>query len=236
MGGTGRHASFRAVKASIIVTSHNYGRFLERCLRSCLRQDLISRQDFEVIVVDDASSDDSVAIAEKFAPDGVRVIRREDNGGVAAAANDGIRAARGQYFVRVDADDFVTSRFLHFLVSYMDANHDALGVACDYLLVDEHEQQVERIDASQHPVSCGILYQKDLLVGAGIYDPDFRHREEEELRARLGDFYRVHHLRMPLYRYRKHGTNKTTEPEYSAFADRVEEVRRSATEETGASR
>jgi ABC-type branched-subunit amino acid transport system ATPase component len=50
---------------------------------------------------------------------------------------------------------------------------------------------------------------------------------ERELRARLGDFYRVHHLRMPLYRYRKHGENKTTDPEYVAFADRVEEVRRS---------
>ena len=213
------------MKASIIVTCHDYGRFLERCLRSCLRQELIARSDYEIIVVDDASSDDSAAIAEKFASDGVRLIRREVNGGVAAAANDGIMAAKGQYFVRVDADDFVTSRFLHFLVSYLDVNHDALGVACDYVLVDEHEQQGERIDASQHPVSCGILYQKDVLVAAGIYDPDFRHREEEELRARLGSFYTVHHLRMPLYRYRKHGANKTTDPEYVAFADRVEEVR-----------
>jgi len=216
------------MKASIIVTCHNYGRFLERCLRSCLRQELIDREDYEVIVVDDASTDDSVAVARKFESDGVRVIARTVNGGVAAAANDGILAAKGQYFVRVDADDFVTSRFLHFLVSYMDLNHDALGVACDYVLVDGHEQQVERVDASLHPVSCGILYQKDLLVGAGIYDPDFRHREEEELRARLGDFYRVHHLRMPLYRYRKHGTNKTTDPEYLAFADKVEQVRRTA--------
>ncbi len=213
------------MKASIIVTCHDYGRYLERCLRSCLRQELVARDDFEVIVVDDASTDDSAEIAEKFASDGVRLIRRAVNGGVAAAANDGIMAAKGQYFVRVDADDFVTSRFLHFLVSYMDVNHDALGVACDYVLVDEHEQQFARVDASEQPVSCGILYQKDPLVAAGIYDPDFRHREEEELRARLGDFYRVHHLRMPLYRYRKHGTNKTTEPEYVAFADKVEEVR-----------
>lgn len=219
------------MKASIIVTCHDYGRYLERCLRSCLRQELIARDDFEVIVVDDASTDDSVAIAQKFASDGVRLIRREVNGGVAAAANDGIMAAKGQYFVRVDADDFVTSRFLHFLVSYMDVNHDALGVACDYVLVDEYEQQFARVDASEHPVSCGILYQKDLLVSAGIYDPDFRHREEEELRARLGDFYRVHHLRMPLYRYRKHGANKTTEPEYVAFAERVEEVRRATSGE-----
>lgn len=210
------------MKASIIVTSHEYGRYLERCLRSCLRQELIDRDDYEVIVVDDASTDDSVAIARKFVDDGVRVIAREVNGGVAAAANDGVRAAKGQYFVRVDADDFVTARFLHFLVSYMDLNHDALGVACDYVLVDDHEQQLERVDAGAHPISCGILYQKDLLVAAGLYDPDFRHREEEELRARLGDFYTVHHLRMPLYRYRKHGSNKTSEPEYEAFAARVE--------------
>lgn len=216
------------MKASIIVTSYNYGSYLERCLRSCLRQELIARSDFEIIVVDDASTDNSVAIAEKFADDGVRLVRRKVNGGVAASANDGIAMAKGQYFVRVDADDFVTARFLHFLVSYLDSNHDALGVACDYTLVDKFEQQIARVDASERPVSCGILYRRDQLVNAGIYDPDFRHREEEELRARLGNFYSVHHLRMPLYRYRKHGTNKTSSSEYVAFAKRVEETRETA--------
>ena len=47
------------MKASIIVPCHNYGRYLERCLRSCLRQELIAREDFEIIVVDDASTDDT---------------------------------------------------------------------------------------------------------------------------------------------------------------------------------
>lgn len=216
------------MKASIIVTNYNYGSFLERCLRSCLRQELIAPDDFEIIVVDDASTDDSVAVVKKFGDNGVRLVQRDVNGGVAAAANDGIMAAKGQYFVRVDADDFVSSRFLHFLVSYMDVNHDALGVACDYVLVNKFEQRIARVDASQHPVSCGILYRKDLLVSAGLYDPDFRHREEEELRARLGDFYRVHYLRMPLYRYRKHGANKTEDPEYTLFASRVNDVRKAA--------
>lgn len=197
------------MRASIVITSHNYADFIERCVRSCLSQDF-PHDDYEVILVDDASTDRTLEIVDKFKRyPNFRVIANPVNVGVAEAANIGIRAALGQYVVRVDADDFVNKEFLLFLTTYLAENHDALGVACDYVMVDESGEKTARKYADTEPISCGIMYRKDVLTRAGLYDPTFRHLEEQELRQRLGAAYRVDHLRIPLYRYRMHASNKT---------------------------
>jgi glycosyltransferase involved in cell wall biosynthesis len=213
------------MKTSIVITAYNYARYIERSIRSCLNQQLIEPGTNEVIVVDDGSQDDTLAVLEKFKRlPNFHVIANRDNVGVAEASNMGIRESLGQYVVRVDADDYVSDKFIFFLRSYLEVNHDAFGVSCDYMLVDEHEKSLERCYAEQRPISCGILYQRDLLVRAGLYNPEFRHREEEELRRRLGDYYRLHHLRMPLYRYRMHNHNKTKEKEYHVVGHQLAEL------------
>lgn len=217
------------MKASIIVTSHNYGEYIERCVRSCLSQ-TIAADDYEVVLVDDASTDRTLEIVEKFKRyPSFRVIANPVNVGVAEAANIGIRAALGQYVVRVDADDFVNSNFLLFLTTYLAENHDVLGVACDYVVVDESGEKTERRYAQAEPISCGIMYRKDLLTKAGLYDPAFRHLEEQELRQRLGQAYRIDHLRIPLYRYRMHSSNKTKRvDEMAEYRRELERRERSA--------
>jgi len=169
----------------------------------------------EIIVVDDRSSDNTLDIIRKFERfPNVHVIVNETNQGVAEAANIGIRASVGQYVVRVDADDYISEWFLFFLRSYLEANHDAFGVACDYQLVDEQENFIKREAASEKPVSCGIMYRRDLLAAQGLYNSNYRHCEEDELRRRVGDDYKIYYMRMPLYRYRIHGENKTSSAEY----------------------
>ena len=100
------------------------------------------------------------------------------------------------------------------MLLYLEANHDALGVACDYSLVDKQENYMERKYADKNPISCAIMYRKDRLVKSGLYNDSFRHCEEVELRDRMGDEYNIQYLHMPLYRYRIHNTNKTKQKEY----------------------
>jgi len=195
---------------SIIVTNYNYGSYLQRCLRSALNQKNVHH---EVIVVDDCSTDNSIEMAKIFEPD-VRVISTSQNSGVAGAANLGIKIARGQFIIRVDADDYVSSDMCYFMKTYLESNHDAFCVSCDYHLVDNHENIIERKYAEKEPVSCGIMYRKDLFLQSGGYNDAMRHREEEELRKRLGEYYQIHHLKIPFYRYRMHNSNKTKTPEY----------------------
>lgn len=198
------------MKISVIVTSYNYGPYIERCLRSLLEQNF-NREQYEVIVVDDASTDNTIQIIEKYKAKypHLRILQNQKNVGVAASSNIGIREALGQFVVRVDADDYVSSNFLLFLSEYLEANNGLLGVGCDYIKVNNDEEVLGRFYAAKDPVSCGVLYRKDLLVEAGLYNDDFRHCEEKELRARLGDRYLVDYLKIPLYRYRMHSDNKT---------------------------
>ena len=176
---------------SIIVTNYNYSKYLPRCIRSCLSQKNIN---IEVIVVDDHSTDNSLEVLKPFYRD-IEVIRNEKNVGVAAAANTGISLARGRYVILVDADDFVNSDMCYIMSVYLDSNHDAFCVSCDYILVDKHENKLKRKYSEKDNISCGIMYRRDLLLEVGAYDPKMRHKEEENLRKRLGEFYNIHHLR-----------------------------------------
>jgi glycosyltransferase involved in cell wall biosynthesis len=201
-------------EVSIIVTNYNYGKYLPRCLRSCLSQRGV---ECEVVVVDDVSTDNSMDAIKPF-QDQVRLVQNVENVGVAASANEGLKMSRGQFVIRVDADDFVSADMSHFMKTYLESNHDAFCVSCDYVLVNDHEEVIERKYAEKENISCGIMYRRDLLLELGGYNPLMRHREEEELRKRLGDFYKIHHLRIPFYRYRMHNHNKTKEPAYKTWA------------------
>ena len=78
---------------SVIITSYNYARYLERAIRSALNQSLPSNS-FEVIVVDDCSTDESHLILDNYAED-VKVIKMGKNSGLSAARNTGIKKAKG---------------------------------------------------------------------------------------------------------------------------------------------
>ena len=198
---------------SIIITNYNYGKYVSRAIRSCLSQ---KHCNVEVVVVDDASTDDSLKALETFKDD-INLIVNEENMGVAASANVGIQAAKSQFVVRVDADDFINPDTCYIMKRYLVDNHDAFCVSCDYVLVDNHEEVIERKYAEKDNISCGIMYRRDLLLESGGYNPLMRHREEEELRKRLGNFYKIHHLRIPFYRYRMHNHNKTKDPAYKTW-------------------
>jgi glycosyltransferase involved in cell wall biosynthesis len=195
---------------SIIVTNYNYSRYLERCLRSCLNQRDV---DFEVILVDDCSTDNVSEVVKPFLCD-ITYLRNKENLGVAETSNIGIRASRGRFFIRVDADDYINEEACYFLRRVLADNKNAFGVACDYIHVDKHEEKLQRFSAKENPISCGVLYRKDLFLQQGGYNSEFRYKEHEEFLKRLDGFYEIFYLPIPFYRYRRHGENKTLHEEY----------------------
>ena len=200
---------------SIILTNYNYKKYLARAIRSCLGQVNCKT---EVILVDDCSTDDSQEVIDSFGflpKDKFRSVQTNVNSGVAAASNLGLASAVGRFCIRVDSDDFIAPETSLFLKTYLEKNKEAFCVSCDYWIVDKYENKVERKYAKQRNISCGIMYRRDLLLELGGYNSDMRHKEEEELRKRLGEKYKIHHLEIPFYRYRMHNHNKTKTKEYS---------------------
>jgi len=201
----------RELKVSVIVAAYNQERFIGRCLRSLLHQSM-PHSDYEIIVIDDGSTDRTAYALELFCdPSGsvVKVIRCENNGGLPAAINKGMHEAKAPFVVRVDSDDFVNVNFLNFLNYYLESNEHVDAIACDYLLLDDEENVLERGNSKVAPIACGIMFRKDQLFEIGLYDEAFRYHEERELRVRFEEKYTIHHLELPLYRYRRHENNMT---------------------------
>jgi Glycosyl transferase family 2 len=112
-------------RVSVVVPLHNYGHFLGECVDSVLAQDGV---DVDVLVVDDASTDDSLGVAAKIAAGDsrVRVMSNERNLGMVATVNHGLRAVDGEYVVKLDADDLVTPGALARATALLDA-HPSVG-------------------------------------------------------------------------------------------------------------
>ena len=193
------------MRVSIIITNYNYGRFLGRAIQSSLAQTVLSKGECEVVVVDDGSTDNSNKVIESYLPD-IRQIRHEKQRGLPAAVNTGIKRSRGAYVLRLDADDWL-DRHIAFLLSYfLDHNKEFGFVWPDYYVYDEHERILDRIS---QPQGAGVMFRKQLLVDVGLYDEEMLVHEDKDILLRCMDLYPGYHIKMPLYRYYRHGANMT---------------------------
>lgn len=123
---------------SVIVPVYNVEKYLERCVDSILDQ---SYRDFELILVDDGSTDTSGMICDKLRErdERIRVIHQK-NGGLSAARNKGLSEAKGEYFTFVDSDDFLDKSFLETL--YKNAGkYEADVSVCGYRPVWENPRK-----------------------------------------------------------------------------------------------
>jgi len=194
---------------SVIVAAYNQERYISRCLRSLIAQ-TIDRDKFEIVVINDGSTDRSSAVLGEFI-DEIVLIDNEENIGLPASLNKAIRRARSPFVVRVDADDYVNSQFLHLLHEFLRENKYMDAVACDYLLVDDQEEVLGRKNCLTDPIACGIMFRTEQLIDIGLYDETFLLHEETDLRLRFTKKYQVHRLELPLYRYRRHENNSTND-------------------------
>ncbi len=139
----------------------------------------------------------------------IKPVILKKNVGLAAARNEGIKAALGRFVVNLDADDYMDENLIYFQTMFLNANPTWDAVSCDYYIVDENEKHISRISGVENPIACGVMFRTDLLFEIGLYDENFKMREEEDLRIRFEKKHNIHNLELPLYRYRKHDTNMT---------------------------
>lgn len=200
-----------SVDTSVIITNYNKKAYLGRAIRSCLKQSM-HRSRYEIIVVDDCSTDKSQDVMVGFRDEIIAMLLKQ-NVGVAEASNIGIREAVGRFVIRVDADDYINEHTLLFMTEILDSNHDIGFVYCDHFRVAENEKILERVDLDtvekifRH--GAGIMFRKSYLETLGLYDAEFRNAEDFELLTRYYKNFDGYHLRLPLYRYRQHEANMT---------------------------
>jgi glycosyltransferase involved in cell wall biosynthesis len=210
---------------SLVITNYNRARFIDRAIRSCLMQ-LVFRRSIEVIVVDDHSTDNSLDILQEFARD-VRLFVNDVNRGVAHASNLALTNARGRYWMRVDADDFLNMYACAFMAGILDENEDIDFVYCDHFRVDVRGVKISKVrldtESALFDHGAGILFRTEKLREIGGYDESLRNCEDYDLLLRLKKSGgKGHYLPVPLYRYYIHGENITLSDERQAFRRIVE--------------
>ncbi len=192
---------------SIIIPVFNQEKWIGRCLRSLLNQ-TFHREKYEIIVINDGSTDKSDYALELFL-DEIILIKNEKNLGLPASLNKGIKISKAKHIVRVDGDDYVNENFLLLLNQFLEQNKYMDAIACDYYTIDDNEEIIDRKNCMKEPIGCGILFQSSHLLDIGLYDEEFQLHEERELRLRYEKKYTIHRLELPLYRYRRHEKNIT---------------------------
>ncbi len=177
---------------SVVVLNYNGMQFLDDCLTSIAAQ---SCRDFEVIVVDNASTDASVEHLEKNYR-WVRIVRNEKNLGFAGGTNAGIRQAKGEFILTLNNDTQADSRFLERLVKPMNERADVgmcaskmffpdgrinsagtcisrSGAAWDRGMLETDRGQYDFEEEVFGPCAGAALYRKEMLGEIGLFDEDF---------------------------------------------------------------
>jgi glycosyltransferase involved in cell wall biosynthesis len=183
------------LKLSIIVPIYKVEQYLCKCVDSLLNQD-VEPKEYEIILVDDGSPDHCGEICEDYAARcaNIKVVHR-DNGGLSAARNSGIDAAKGEYIQFVDSDDFLEPNVLGTLVKKMDAGHlDVLRF--NYQNVNENNEVFEPNKVSKpfvdysDEVCDGLVFITERL-GFGCYAWQFLVRREllEDCRFKEGVYF-----------------------------------------------
>lgn len=196
-------------KVSVVIAAYNQAQHLPQALESVLAQDL-DPELFEVVVVDDGSTDETPAILNQC---GSRIIVvRQTNQGLPAACNAGFATARGGFIARLDADDFVAPAWLRRELEVFERTPKACCVYPDYvqLFTDGALESMSIEPGNLYSLlACGTMVKADAIRAVGGVRTFFW--EEYDLYLRLQEHGTFVHVPEPLYVYRRHDANMTND-------------------------
>jgi glycosyltransferase involved in cell wall biosynthesis len=208
---------------SVVIPAYNQAQYLAEAIDSVLGQAVSG---MEIIVVDDGSTDETAAIAQQYGAD-VRYIYQE-NQGLAAARNTGIRAARGHYVALLDSDDLWKPNFISKMLALARKEPGMAVFYCGFDFIDDNGQQLPQTGSS-HVVPPGqiyhvllrsnflapstILMRREAALEVGLFDPNFRRLQDWEMWLRLlRRGYHFQGIPNQLVYYRIHNRSLSTDP------------------------
>lgn len=228
--GAGEGASGWAAPAvSVVIPAYNYGRFVGDAIGSVLAQEYRA---LEVVVVDDGSNDNTREVVARFDDPRIRYVYQE-NAGLSAARNTGIRESRHDFVAFLDADDSWAPEKLQLQMAVFERYDDVGLVASEGAYVDADGQPLAGRKAAD-PRGDGRMTLRDLLVRTrfspssvvarkacfnccGTFDTALRSTEDRDMWIRIAARFGVYRLAAPLTRVRCHGSNM------SSHADRMKQ-------------
>lgn len=194
---------------SVIIPTYNCGSYLAEAIDSVLAQSIT---DWECIIVDDGSTDDSGDIAKKYCSlyPKIKYIYQE-NQGLSSARNTGIRNSTGKYIMPLDGDDFIEKTYLEEAVNYLETHSDTKLVYCYAQTFGAENGIIKFPDFDYNSflwdnhIFCYAIYRREDYDKTSGYNPNMKYGLED------WDFYlsllkpedKIYCIKEPLYHYRK---------------------------------
>lgn len=206
---------------SIILPTYNVGRFVAASIESCLKQ---SYQNFELIVVDGCSEDDTLQIVHSFRDPRIRVYSQPPNSGrLPGALNFGFSHAVGEFLTWTQGDDYYTPNAIEIMMSHLLKNPDVGLVYTGFWFIDEDGVIIRESSlwppehlVTSNPVGHCFLYRKEVAEKVGPYDVDFFMVEDAEFWMRIYLKYKVSLIEDRFYYHRFHRESLTIK-NYGAY-------------------
>jgi len=181
---------------TVLMTVYNGGEYLRPAIESVLRQ---SFKDFELLVIDDCSSDGSAAIVQSFSDKRIVLHRNSANKGQTKSLNAGLRMARGEFIARMDADDFAYEGWLQEqLASLRSRGKECAACSCRAVVVDAAGKAHKILNTPRNfeeiavtslwasPLNhVGVLMRRQAVLDQGGYDESFRIAADYDLWSKL---------------------------------------------------
>lgn len=196
---------------SVVIPTYNRARLLRRAIQSVLAQTFT---DFEILIVDDGSTDDTPAVVEGFDDARIRYLPQPENAGVSAARNRGLREARGAFIAFLDSDDTWYPHKLALQVPQMRDLPDDVGLLycgvenddgrgnCS-LVTPTHRGDLYRqllLSNVLHGTS-GVMIRRAVVATAGFFDEGIPAIEDYDYWLRVARFFKFDFIAEPLIRY-----------------------------------
>jgi glycosyltransferase involved in cell wall biosynthesis len=202
-------------KVSVLMCVFNGERYLREAINSILNQTL---SDFEFLIIDDGSTDDSVKIIQDYQDGRIRLIQNGKNLGLTKSLCVGVAKARGEYIARMDGDDVAMPNRLTAQVYHLENNREIGLVGSSHYLIDEkgeikgavdsisdHTEIVSRfangLNSFCHP---STLYRRDIVVRVGGYREFFEVAQDYDLWTRILEVCEVANIDERLIKFRVH--------------------------------
>lgn len=231
--------SVKHPKITVLLPVYNGEQYLESAIQSILDQ---TYTDFELLIVNDASTDGSDRIIRSFIDPRISIVTNKTNMRLLATLNIGLKAARGLYVARMDQDDISSPERLAVQAQFLDNHRDVGVVGSGFQLIDQHGQRAQKVLFPSSPVVLGwclnffnplahptVMVRRSVIEAIGNYtSPDLPERvkhasEDYDLWRRAAKVTKLSNIPKVLLMLRKHQSNLTRvyQAEHSTDARRI---------------